>query len=333
MKKFKKLFLSLALVLVLVVPVLLSGCGVTSIGAAKIVCESANNYLETHKDYEHFENTTYKFTTKSVERGKSEYTYKERATDEETVTKMKENSSEYSFESTVSFKNLDEEDLGIYVYSVGSWVDKGYEVDAEYQTLVPVKVEGYEKAEYIVAKKQVEEDDVYYFTKVVATKEGEDDEVVSREYFEFEDRASYVEFVNQYIARSKELVLKHSYFSYYEAEMYMTLADVSESNGVVTTTMGYILPMVEYDETTDELVTYYVSYGVTSSCSATSLGEFSVRVFEGYANGGYEMTSVLNVKKSATGTYAIPEIGEGWVELEAENVSISTDYFPSAVGM
>ena len=324
MKKFKKLFLSMALVVMLIVPVLLTGCGASNADAAKIYMQSAYNYEQKHQNYENYANTTYTINLEDKDVYQEEMEYKKNANDEEYVTKAFEFVDNYKLETTISYKKIDDNDMAFYLYSKSTDKHSGWDWNDD-DTVERYSEQSINTIEYIVTKKaavEAGEVDKYYWTRVEIDDLGTEDEEITKSYYEFEDRDEYVEFVEDLIEKSRVLVLYDTYYAF-EGEM-MKLMNLTENNGVVTIAGGYAFPKVDYDKEYKELECKYGSYNIEASVSKNGPETYKIYGVEGSIDYEYNFESTLKVKNSANGTFALPKLDEDWEVINGPEVY---DYF------
>ena len=330
MKKFKNVFLCLMLALVMVVPVLLTGCGAggaTGLDIAKLVTQSAENFYAQHLDYEHYADATYNVTVKGVDSGKDAVAYKKNATDAELTTEQFDFSAGYDINAVVSFKNLDEDDLGFYMHVTYTEKETGYRANEETYALETFSNQETDTYEYVVSKNETG----YFWTLVSTNNVGTEDEATTREYYQFETRADYVDFVTGLIKQSQRIVFSESFYMFAQGEglEMMLLSNYSLDNGVVTVTAGYSAPVIGFSRGDDDeyhLETYYASYDAEAKVDKNGPLSFRMSVVEGNVNyGEYQTTQTLNATNSAQGSFEVPAIGEGWVA-PLDGIDISLDF-------
>ena len=328
MKKLNKILISLAMVLMFALPLLLTGCAVSSEEIGKITIAARENYLEKHEDYENFANTTYKVNFTGEYKEKYPLSYKAKATDTEYKEGIFTSENKYSTEMTVSFKNMDKEDLALYIKTKDFQSYKGTGLD-ENDCLTKEKSSYSTTEEYIVSFIKDEEGNKTYY--VVSTYQSVEDGQKSEKeiYYKEYVQADYIAFISNILTRSSKFAVNSVFFTSSMGGMEMSeliamMMNYSENNGVITASMKASNPMITTGDAS------FASYSISGSYSKSGLKSAKAESIYIYSNYEYKNSCNLSISSSANGTFKIPSLEN------AEEITGSYDpseivYIPSSI--
>ena len=305
MKKFSKIAsIFMAIALAVATPVVLTGCGgpseISLAEASKAVVVAGDNYYKNHRDYEQFADSTVVLKTNYRSSSVHEVEYYASATATETTKANFTDTSNGTEELKVVVKNVSRgegdnaiKDIQMLVTKTVNDTTKEYFADDETGLLKEETVTTIEVTTYTLGYLVADGEATYYVTCFRSTKEGNQEAVVSKEYYAFESREEYVEAVVEYLGAAGELVA-NSYFVGEMGEMFLFLATFTKDGDKVYMEMGYSMP--EVSKYGSMLISYAIKTGFDGKKLGTVEGSMSWETVE---QGEYHADAKLTFSESA----------------------------------
>ncbi len=330
MKKFSKIAsIFLALILAVATPVLLTGCEseatLEEVSRAMVVV--ADNYKDSHKNYDNFADLTLKINATSNSSSVKELEYKTDKDAEQTTKGTFTNTSDGKSDVTIAVKNVSRgegdalvKDVHLSVTSTDVTTEKGYELDGD-DVLQEVNKTTTTTKTYVLGTKDVEGNVVYYVTEYTSSQVGSADAVVSKNYYSFANRSAYISAVNGYLTKISKLV-KNSYFfgDGEESLMILLLGKMTKDGDRVSMSVEYTVPSISESESMPNML---VTMGKDIVLNGNEFGKASQKMsMETLSQGKFEMNADLTVENAA---------GDIEVDVTGYTAKITEITIPSAV--
>ena len=317
MKKFSKIAsIFMAIALAVATPVVLTGCGPSELSlkeGSRAMVVAGDNYYTNHVDYENFADSTVGYKSNYSSTSVHEVEYKASAGATETTKANFTDTTNGTEELKMVVKNVSlgegesaVKDLHVVVTKTTNETKKEYFADDETGLLKEETTTTVEVTTYTLAYIVTDGEPTYYVTCLRSTKENSNDPVVSKEYYEFADRAEYMDAVAEYLSATSKLVAG-SYFGGEMGEMLLLLGSFSKDGDKVYMEVAYSMPEVS------KYGSMLISISLKTGFDGKKLGE---------AEGSLSMETVDKGNYNADAKLTFNE--------SAEAVSISIDGYEDA---